>query len=36
LMTIDITFTLKNEKQATPQNLQINLERNRWIQIFQN
>jgi phage baseplate assembly protein W len=29
LMTIDITFTLKNEKQATPQNLQINLERNR-------
>ena len=29
LMTIDITFTLKNEKQATPENLQINLERNR-------
>jgi phage baseplate assembly protein W len=29
MLTIDITFTLKNEKQATPQNLQINLERNR-------
>jgi hypothetical protein len=36
LLQIDITFTLRNEDQSTPQSLQINLERIRWTQIFQN
>ncbi len=36
LLQIDITFTLRNADQTTPQSLQINLERIRWTQIFQN